>query len=264
MQQTVFIGAGAGFAGDRTDAAGPVAEALARSDGPRFLIFETLAERTLALAQVERRRDPARGYNPLLEAFVGPVLRTCLENKIRIVSNFGAANPQGAAMRICEMGRAAGLPRHPGRRRRGRRPHRRAVAAGVCGARDRRLASRRRAGDRRRERLSRRRPDRRGPQPRRRRRRHRPRRRSVAGARSTHPRLRLGGGRLGPARRRHARRPPPRMRGAGDRRLLRRSRRQGRAGHGRDRLSDRRGRRRTGASSSPSPTAPAASSTAAP
>ena len=110
MQQTVFIGAGAGFAGDRTDAAGPVAEALARSDGPRFLIFETLAERTLALAQVERRRDPARGYNPLLEAFVGPVLRTCLENKIRIVSNFGAANPQGAAMRICEMGRAAGFP----------------------------------------------------------------------------------------------------------------------------------------------------------
>ena len=87
MQQTVFIGAGAGFAGDRTDAAGPVAEALARSDGPRFLIFETLAERTLALAQVERRRDPARGYNPLLEAFVGPVLRTCLENKIRIVKD---------------------------------------------------------------------------------------------------------------------------------------------------------------------------------
>src|SRR4051794_16261500 len=110
MQQTVFIGAGAGFAGDRTDAAGPGAEAMARSDGSRFLIFETLAERTLALAQVERRRDPACGYNPLLEAFVGPVLRTCLENKIRIVSNFGAANPRGAAMRICEMGREAGFP----------------------------------------------------------------------------------------------------------------------------------------------------------
>src|SRR5215211_6049107 len=102
MQQTVFIGAGAGFAGDRTDAAGPVAEALARSDGPRFLIFETLAERTLALAQVERRRDPARGYNPLLEAFVGPVLRTCLENKIRIVSNFGAANVYLGAAPIAE------------------------------------------------------------------------------------------------------------------------------------------------------------------
>src|SRR3954462_1101456 len=110
MQQTVFIGAGAGFAGDRADAAGPVAAALARSDGPRFLIFETLAERTLALAQVERRRDPARGYNPSLEAFVGPVLETCLANTIRIVSNFGAANPHGAATRIREMAREAGFP----------------------------------------------------------------------------------------------------------------------------------------------------------
>src|SRR5215217_6927196 len=63
MQQTVFIGAGAGFAGDRTDAAGPVAEALARSDGPRFLIFETLAERTLELAQ-------ALGFPGILVAVV--------------------------------------------------------------------------------------------------------------------------------------------------------------------------------------------------
>lgn len=35
MAATVFIGAGAGFAGDRTDAAGPVAEALAACPGPR-------------------------------------------------------------------------------------------------------------------------------------------------------------------------------------------------------------------------------------
>jgi hypothetical protein len=107
---TVFIGAGAGFAGDRTDAAGPVAGALAKRDGPRFLMFETLAERTLALAQVERRRDPSRGYNPSLEAFVGPVLKTCLENQIRIVGNFGAANPRGAAECIVAMARKAGFP----------------------------------------------------------------------------------------------------------------------------------------------------------
>jgi hypothetical protein len=105
-----YIGAGAGFAGDRTDAAGPVTEALARKDGPRFLIFETLAERTLALAQVERRRDPARGYNLSLEAFVGPVLKICLADKIRIVGNFGAANPRAAANRIAAMAREAGFP----------------------------------------------------------------------------------------------------------------------------------------------------------
>lgn len=105
----VFIGAGAGFAGDRTDAAAPVVEALSRLDGPRFLIFETLAERTLALAQVERRRHPSRGYNPALERFVAPILKACLENRIRIVSNFGAANPRAAAARILELAGDAGL-----------------------------------------------------------------------------------------------------------------------------------------------------------
>ena len=105
----VFIGAGAGFAGDRTDAAGPVVDALARLDGPRFLMFETLAERTLALSQLERRRDPSRGFNPALEKFVGPVLGRCLRDGIRIVGNFGAANPRAAAERILVIAREQGL-----------------------------------------------------------------------------------------------------------------------------------------------------------
>ena len=79
-------------------------------DGPRFLIFETLAERTLALAQVERRRDPARGYIAGLPGFIGPVLRQCAEHGIRIVGNFGAANPRAAAGRILALARDAGLP----------------------------------------------------------------------------------------------------------------------------------------------------------
>jgi hypothetical protein len=103
------IGAGAGFAGDRTDAAGPVAAALARCDGPRFLMFECLAERTLALSQLERRRDPALGFNPALDRFVGPVLAACLRDKIKIVGNFGAANPRGAAERILALAREQGL-----------------------------------------------------------------------------------------------------------------------------------------------------------
>lgn len=105
----VFIGAGAGFAGDRTDAAGPVVDALAKLDGPRFLMFETLAERTLALSQLERRRDPSRGFNPALEKFVGPVLARCLRDGIRIAGNFGAANPRGAAERILAMACEQGL-----------------------------------------------------------------------------------------------------------------------------------------------------------
>src|SRR3982074_2523739 len=109
MTSKVFIGAGAGFACDRTDAAGPVADALAALPGARFLMFETLAERTLALSQLERRRDPTKGYNPALERFVGPVLERCLRHDIRIVGNFRAANPQAAAERIREMARGCGF-----------------------------------------------------------------------------------------------------------------------------------------------------------
>src|SRR5437870_3106491 len=109
VTSAVAIGAGAGFAGDRTDAAGPVVDALAAFDGPRFLMFETLAERTLALSQLERRRDPTKGYNPALERFVGPVLERCLRHGIKIVGNFGAANPQAAAERIRAMARDCGF-----------------------------------------------------------------------------------------------------------------------------------------------------------
>jgi len=109
MAARVFIGAGAGFAGDRSDAAGPVVDALAAADGPRFLIYETLAERTLALCQIERRKDPARGYSPALERMLTPVLARCLANGIKVVGNFGAANPPAAARRIGELARSLGL-----------------------------------------------------------------------------------------------------------------------------------------------------------
>lgn len=103
---TVHIGAGAGFAGDRPGAAVAVAEALAVAAGqgiPTFLIFEMLAERTLALAQLDRRRDPDAGYSANLSALVGPVLALCLKHNIRIIGNFGAANPPAAARRLRAM-----------------------------------------------------------------------------------------------------------------------------------------------------------------
>lgn len=103
------IGCAAGFSGDRTDAAGPVVDALAAAGGPAVLIFETLAERTLALAQLARRADPEAGFEPLLDELVAPVLARCLKHGIRIVSNFGAANPAGAARRIAALAAQAGL-----------------------------------------------------------------------------------------------------------------------------------------------------------
>jgi len=98
--ETLWVGSAAGFSGDRTDAAWPVVQTLRRHAGPAVLIFETLAERTLALAQLARAADPLAGYEPLLDDMLSPVLVDCLAGGIRIVGNFGAANPQGAARRV--------------------------------------------------------------------------------------------------------------------------------------------------------------------
>jgi|SRR5688572_3455619 len=105
----LLVGAGAGFSGDRLDAAGPVVDTLIARDLPSVLIFETLAERTLALAQLQRRTDPDAGYEPLLAEMLGPILARCLAHRIRIVSNFGAANPRAAARRILRLAAESGL-----------------------------------------------------------------------------------------------------------------------------------------------------------
>lgn len=112
MSGLVRIGSGAGFAGDRKDAAVPVVEMLAACGGPRFLVYETLAERALALCQLARRRSPAMGYSPALEGLIAPVLERCLSSGIRIVGNFGAANPLAAAKKIAAMARALGRCPH--------------------------------------------------------------------------------------------------------------------------------------------------------
>ena len=104
----LLIGCAAGFSGDRIDAAGPVVQELIRQRQPAVLIFETLAERTLALAQLARRSDPEAGFEPLMPEFLRPVLADCLQHGIRIVSNFGAANPQAAARTIHHLAQALG------------------------------------------------------------------------------------------------------------------------------------------------------------
>ncbi|HSW81929.1 MAG TPA: acyclic terpene utilization AtuA family protein, partial [Usitatibacter sp.] len=99
------VGCAAGFSGDRTDAALPVVDTLVARGGPSYVVFETLAERTLALAQLARRANPQGGYEPLLDLIVSPILAKCLAHGVRIVSNFGAANPMGAARRILAIAR---------------------------------------------------------------------------------------------------------------------------------------------------------------
>lgn len=109
MQTNLMVGCGAGFSGDRLDAALPVVKTLIARGQPAVLIFENLAERTLAFAQIARALDPELGYEPLLELELAPVLALCIEHGIRIVGNFGAANPAGAARCIGKLAQRLGL-----------------------------------------------------------------------------------------------------------------------------------------------------------
>ncbi|EKU82755.1 acyclic terpene utilization AtuA family protein [Massilia timonae] len=103
--KTLRIGGGAGYSGDRIE---PALE-LAERGELDVLIFECLAERTIALAQQARMKDPALGYDPLLEARMLAVLETCAAKGIRIITNMGAANPLAAAAKIKEIALSLGI-----------------------------------------------------------------------------------------------------------------------------------------------------------
>ncbi|QTD88228.1 acyclic terpene utilization AtuA family protein [Burkholderia anthina] len=104
-QPCVRIGAGAGYSGDRIEPAVELAE-HGRLD---YLVFECLAERTIAIAQQARRKDPALGYDPLLDARMRAVLPVAAARGVRIVSNMGAANPRAAARRTAQIAQSLGL-----------------------------------------------------------------------------------------------------------------------------------------------------------
>ena len=103
--RSIRIGSGAGFAGDRIE---PAVE-LAERGELHYLGFECLAERTIALAQGARLRDPAAGFDPLLIARFKAVLPACRANGVRIITNMGAANPHAAARAVVEVARSLGL-----------------------------------------------------------------------------------------------------------------------------------------------------------
>jgi len=109
MTHTVYIGSGAGFAGDRLDAGVAVVETLKHRDGPRYLIFEVMGERTLAIAQRIKMRNPELGYSPYLEPYLRNVLVAAKQNDVTIVANLGNANPMGGAKRVHELATELGI-----------------------------------------------------------------------------------------------------------------------------------------------------------
>jgi len=92
----IRLGSGAGYSGDRIE---PAVE-LAEKGDIQYLCFECLAERTIAIAQQAKMKDSAQGYDALLAARMEAVLPVCHQKGIKIITNMGAANPQGGAAKI--------------------------------------------------------------------------------------------------------------------------------------------------------------------
>src|SRR5574337_1960003 len=105
IMQTLRIGSGGGYSGDGIDQALELAE----KGEIQYLVFECLAERTIALAQQAKLKDPSQGFDPLLVDRMEAVLRVCREKGIRIITNMGAANPVAGAARIAEVARSLGI-----------------------------------------------------------------------------------------------------------------------------------------------------------
>jgi Acyclic terpene utilisation family protein AtuA len=107
--RTIRIGSGAGYSGDRIE---PAVE-LAEKGDIDYLVFECLGERTVALAQQARMKNPESGYDPLLEERMRAVLPLCAakgtKKGIKIVTNMGAANPEAAARKTADIARSLGL-----------------------------------------------------------------------------------------------------------------------------------------------------------
>lgn len=104
-KRKIRIGSGAGYGGDRLEPA----LTLLEHGNLDYIGFECLAERTIALAQKEKQHDPAKGYNPLLAYRMEKVLPLAYKNKVKVITNMGAANPEGAMKVISEMAASMGL-----------------------------------------------------------------------------------------------------------------------------------------------------------
>ena len=103
--KTIRIGSGAGYAGDRLE---PSLELIEKGQLD-YISYECLAERTIAIGQQAKLKDPTKGYNGLLEHRMEKALPLCWAHKVKLITNMGSANPQAAAKKCVEIAQKHGL-----------------------------------------------------------------------------------------------------------------------------------------------------------
>jgi hypothetical protein len=103
--RTIRIGSGAGYAGDRIE---PAVELMEKGN-LNYIIFECLAERTIALGQKEKLKDATKGYNSFLEYRMNHILPLLKDKNIKVITNMGAANVKAAADKTLEIANQLGV-----------------------------------------------------------------------------------------------------------------------------------------------------------
>jgi len=100
----IRIGGGSGFLNDRADAALELVE----RGNIDVLMMETLAERTLALLHVARRKG-GKGYWESLEGRLEILLPALAKHRTKFVTNAGGAAPVECARMVARMARERGI-----------------------------------------------------------------------------------------------------------------------------------------------------------
>ena len=104
--KTIRIGCGSG--GCTFERMEPAIE-LAEKGNIDYIIFECLAERTIADAQKDKLSNPLKGYNPMLHERMEKFLPLMKKYGFKIVSNMGGANPVCAVEEIIKIAKELGI-----------------------------------------------------------------------------------------------------------------------------------------------------------
>jgi hypothetical protein len=105
MADPIRIANCSGFFGDRLSAAREMVE-----DGPiDVLTGDWLAELTMLILARTRAKRPGGGYARTFVTQMEQVMGTCLERGIKVVSNAGGLDPDGAADAVAEVAQKLGL-----------------------------------------------------------------------------------------------------------------------------------------------------------
>src|SRR3982751_5602632 len=93
-KDSVRIGGASGFWGDSSVGAGQ----LVRAGRIDYLVFDYLAETTMAVLAAARLRKPDMGYaTDFVEVAMRDVLAACVAGGIKVVSNAGGIHPEACA-----------------------------------------------------------------------------------------------------------------------------------------------------------------------